>query len=176
MKKFVCILAAVMFVMLAIVPTMAGAESRKTVYVNTANGKSLNLREEPAAGSRIITRLGVGKPLTVIKNVDKTWMKVSAAINGKTVEGYVMKKFVSNQDPTVKAQEFHNAFFKGTVTPSRGAKGYVNLRAEANTHSTVLARLTKGTVVTVVAESQAFYQVALSNGMTGYIVKAFLTR
>ncbi len=104
MKKFVCVLAAVMFAVLAIVPAIAGAESSNTFYVDTENGKTLNLRANPSTGAHVLARMGVGKPVTLIDFLDDTWAHISVMINGRNVKGYVMREFITRNDPSIEIQ------------------------------------------------------------------------
>lgn len=178
MKKFVAILAAMLFAMLAIVPvTVASAESNTTkMYVVAANGKSLNLRATPSTNGTLLAQLGVGYPVTQLSVYDSNWARVSAQVDGKTLTGYVMRTYLSTQDPTKAAQTFTKVSMKVTVRPTSGASGYVNLRAAASTSAACRTRLYKGEVLTVTAESNAFYQVRTSTGLTGYVVKAYVVK
>ncbi len=179
MKKFAVMMMALMLAILAIIPvTFASAESaNKTVYVATYDGKMLNLRAEPNTDARVIIKMGNGKPLTIIEDVNAVWMKVSTKYNGKIVKGYVMKTFVQETDPALDPQDFVKVNrFKVTVAPSNGETGHVNLRAKATLSSTILAYLHKGDVLTVVAESNAYYQVRTANGINGYVVKSCVNK
>jgi len=178
MKKFVAILVVMMMAVMALVPVFnASAESAEQLFVNTENGKTLNLRANPNSNAKVLSRLGVGKTVTLIDDSDSTWAKVSVKLDGKTVKGYVQKQFIDAIDPAYYGQEFTKvSAFKVTVTPSNGANGKVNMRAEANPKSTVRAYLYKGDVLTVKAESHAYYKVTNAQGQTGYVLKAFVTK
>lgn len=62
-----------------------------TVYVNTANKGTLNLRAEPSKTGRILAQIPYHTSLEA-EHIDDTWSKVT--YNGKT--GYVMTEFLSN--------------------------------------------------------------------------------
>lgn len=177
MKRFTAILAVLMIAILSILPmTGAMAESRSAdMYIVAENGKTVNLRSTP--NGSVLTRLGVGKPVTMICDAGNGWLKVSARVDGQTVKGYVKNEFLSMDDPTEAPQAFEKVNrFKVTVTPSNGDNGHVNLRADATVNSTCLRYLHKGDVLTVVAESNAWYQVRTAAGVNGYVVKAFVTK
>ena len=180
MKKFAVMMIALMLAILAIVPvTFASAEAARNdlMYVSCPDGKMLNLRAEPNTNSRVLARMGNGKTLTVLGRANASWLKVSVRIDGKTVKGYVNDFYVSANDPALAPQEFHTVTrFKVTAAPSNGAGGHVNLRAKASTSSTILAYLYKGDVLTVIAESNAYYQVRTANGVTGYVVKCCVNK
>ncbi len=59
-------------------------------YVTSANGKSVNIHRGPGLGYANVTRAAVGTAVTVLGQVNKTWMKIE--IDGKT--GYIMKKYL----------------------------------------------------------------------------------
>lgn len=144
-------------------------------YIVSENGRYVNFRSSPDGA--LITRLGVGKPVTKISDTGNGWMKVSALVDGETLKGYVMIDYLSLQDPTELPQTFEKVNrFKVTVTPSKGENGHVNLRAEATAYSTCLRYLQKDDVVTVLEESNAWYKVRTADGATGYVVKAFVDK
>ena len=77
-----------------------------TVYVNTANKGSVNLREKPEKTCRVLAQIPYNTKLEV-EYVDSTWSK--AAYNGKT--GYVMTEFLSSGKAITKSdlQEIYNS-------------------------------------------------------------------
>ena len=62
-----------------------------TVYVNTANKGTLNMREKPTKNSKVLLAIPYHTSLEA-EYVDNTWSKVT--YNGKT--GYVMTEFLSS--------------------------------------------------------------------------------
>jgi uncharacterized protein YgiM (DUF1202 family) len=62
-----------------------------TVYVNTANKGTLNLRAEPSPSAKVLARIPYHTSLES-EYVDNTWSKVT--YNDKT--GYVKTEFLSN--------------------------------------------------------------------------------
>lgn len=178
MKRFATILAALMIAILAILPmtgAMAESNNQTQFYIAAENGQAVNFRKSP--NGAVLTRLGVGKIVTVISDAGNGWTKVSAKVDGEILKGYVKNEFLSEEDPVEAPQEFVKVKrFKVTVAPSNGENGHVNLRAEATVDSTCLRYLQKGDVLTVIAESNAWYQVRTATGKNGYVVKAFVTK
>ena len=178
MKRIIAILAVLMIAILTILPmtgAMAESMNNDNLYIVSENGKTVNLRNKP--NGTVITRLGVGKPVTLFGDEGNGWTEVNTKVDGKTVKGYVMTQFLSDEDPAEAPQYFTKVDrFKVTVAPSSGESGHVNLRAEATVHSTCLRYLQKGDVLTVIAESNAWYQVRTAAGTTGYVVKAFVNK
>ena len=178
MKKFVVTLVVMMIAMLSLVPVFgAYAENSNGIrlYIVTENGLTVNLRSSPQGS--LITRLGVGKPVTLIRDNGDGWTKISVLADGETLKGYVMSEFLSDADPSEVPQTFEKVNrFKVAVAPSKGEAGHVNLRAKPTVDSTCLRYLQKDDVVTVLEESNAWYKVRTADGATGYVVKAFVDK
>lgn len=69
-----------------------------TVYVNTANKGTVNLRAEPSRTGKILVQIPYKTELEV-EYVDSTWSKTT--YNGKT--GYVMTEFLSSGTSITKS-------------------------------------------------------------------------
>lgn len=177
MKKISVILLTLMLALLAILPVSGACadEIETQYYIVSENGKTVNLRARPEGS--LITRLGVGKPVTLISDAGNGWIKISAKVDGAIVKGYVMAEFLTTEDPTELPQEFVKVNrFKVFVAPSKGENGHINLRAEATANSTCRRYLYKDMELTVLEESNAWYKVRTEAGTVGYVVKAFVTK
>ncbi|MCQ2457682.1 MAG: SH3 domain-containing protein [Clostridia bacterium] len=178
MKKFTAILAVLMLTLSVLVPltgACAGDDEAIQYYIVTENGLTVNLRSRPEGS--LITRLGVGKPVTLISDDGSGWTKISAKVDGEILKGYVMSEFLTDVDPTELPQTFEDVRrFTVTVSPSKGEDGHINLRSEPTVNSVCLRYLHKDDVLTVIAESNAWYKVRTALGTTGYVVKAFVTK
>jgi len=77
-----------------------------TVYVNTANKGTVNMRAEPKKTGKVLAQIPYKTSLEA-EYVDDTWSKVT--YNGKT--GYVMTEFLSNGKAITKAdlQQIYNS-------------------------------------------------------------------
>ena len=97
MKKILSIVMILVTVLALMIPVFASAEESRGVemWVNCENGKSLNVREEPVAGSKIITRLDCGTKVHVDYNCGNGWV----AISDYHYSGYVQVKFLVSQKP-----------------------------------------------------------------------------
>lgn len=75
-------------------------------FVNTPDKGLLNLREEPLASARVLTRIPYGTQLEVA-NTTATWSEVT--YNG--IKGYVMNKFLGESKIVTRAQlqEIYNS-------------------------------------------------------------------
>ena len=77
-----------------------------TVYVNTANKGTVNLREKPEKSGKLLAQIPYRTSLEA-EYYNSTWSKVT--YNGKT--GYVMTEFLSNGKPITKSdlQQVYNS-------------------------------------------------------------------
>lgn len=66
-----------------------------TAYVNTQNGGTLNLRQQPSSSGILLTQIP-NKTQLEVDTVDGTWSKTT--YQGRT--GYVMTKFLSTSTST----------------------------------------------------------------------------
>lgn len=133
---------------------------------------TVNLRSEANTSSSILASLSNGTAVN-ITGVSGGWYKVS--VNGKT--GYVHPDYVqvggsssASTDSTTTSTAAAPATTAGKVSCSTT----VNLRAEANTSSSILASLANGTSVTLGAKENGWYKVTV-NGKTGYIKADYIT-
>ena len=83
-----------------------------TVYVNTADKGTLNMREKPEKAGKILERIPYKTQLEA-EYVDSTWSKVG--YNGKI--GYVMTEFLSSGKAITKSdlEQIYNSL-KDTLT------------------------------------------------------------
>ena len=96
MKKIISIAIILVTVLAIMLPALASAGEYGTeMWVNCADGKRLNLREEPNTNSKIIIRIDCGTKVDLIRDLGDGWMFISV---GKQT-GYVMKKFLVDTKP-----------------------------------------------------------------------------
>lgn len=83
-----------------------------TVYVNTADKGTLNMRERPEKAGKILERIPYKTQLEA-EYIDSTWSKVG--YNGKI--GYVMTEFLSSGKAITKSdlEQIYNSL-KDTLT------------------------------------------------------------
>ena len=150
-------------------------------YTNKAY---VNFRSAPSTDAEIIRILTYGTEVTAIAQSSE-WYRVRCA--GTT--GYIAKPYVTLgtlATPTPKPTASPTPTPKPTATPDPdpfvGTDNMaawvnverVNFRSAPNTNSNVIAVLTYGTEVRVVAQNSSWYR-CTHNGRTGYIAKQYLT-
>lgn len=120
----------------------------------------LNLREQTSTSSRVIAQYQGGIRMEIIAQ-GVEWCKVYGSASGNI--GYMMTGFLSlNNLPAVPTKTVRNG------------SSYVNLRsAPSKTTGAVYTRVNSGSVVTVLAPGDEWTKVQY-NGLTGYMMTAFL--
>lgn len=168
-----------------------------TAVVTTASG-SLNMRQAPQIGSSILQTIPRGATVTV-QVQGATWSQVSYS----GVSGHVMSVFLTfnsasvtagpsvspsttpdtstapdasatpiNTEPTPPPTDTPTPnTLTATVSTSSGS---LNLRADMLPGSSILARIPKGTRLTIAQKMEAWSQTSFG-GYTGYVMNAYLT-
>ncbi|MCK2003770.1 SH3 domain-containing protein [[Brevibacterium] frigoritolerans] len=137
-----------------------------TKYVNVSTG-SLNMRKSGSDSAGIVAKLTRGTQVTVYSE-SKGWAKVKA--NGK--EGYVSTKYLSATKPgAVKKAE---ATVKTTTKYVNVSTGSLNMRKSGSDSASLVAKLTRGTQVTVYSESKGWAKIK-ANGKDGYVSTKYLS-
>ena len=206
MSKKLLSLALAAILLAALIPAAALADSERTMYVYTENGKSLNVRSAPVVGDNIVAQAKYGEPLTVVATSANGWSTVWwQDMNGEFHNYYVQSRFLVNYKPSAKPsapsataapasasatdaakvlsdmnREFTTAKKVSPYTvvarPSR-ASGWVNLRWAPSTEAERIATCPQGKELTVLVEMRNWYQVQdPQTGMIGFISNKYATR
>ena len=162
MTHFISKVAKVLVLSAAATILLAGfamaAEEDMAVAVGTTTGSSLRLRTGPATSSSIVTTLDKGVDVAVLDDTLDGWYKI--AFNGNT--GFVSADYLDiDQDNVFECYGRLNA-------------NGVNVRADANTDSDILASIDVGTIVTVNGFVDGWYDVTCKYGTEGYIRSDFV--
>ncbi|MDM5312191.1 SH3 domain-containing protein [Peribacillus frigoritolerans] len=137
-----------------------------TKYVNVSTG-SLNMRKSGSDSASIVAKLTRGTQVTVYSE-SKGWAKVKA--NGK--EGYVSTKYLSSTKPG--AVKKVAATVKTTTKYVNVSTGSLNMRKSGSDSASLVAKLTRGTQVTVYSESKGWAKIK-ANGKDGYVSTKYLS-
>ncbi len=199
-KRLLCVLSAVLLLVLSVLP--AATAETNIFYVDTQNGKSLNVRLAPSLNAQKVGSLAYGKQVDVLY-FQGEWACIyyhwsEGGISGD--ECYVMKKFLSltkpasrssSSTPTGKApattgdmgvmnQEFNslqlvNYSFTISSRPVR-TSGFVNLRWAPSEYAAIATICYYGHQLTVLATTTNWYQVKDPvTGYIGFIMKKYTT-
>ena len=193
-KRLVSLTAAVVL-LLAVMMSSAGAIS--TMFVYTANGRTLNVRSSPNTGDNVIGRLAYGAEVGVERFLDNGWC---AIVWGSYGTAYVQSSYLQwyapgpkpTAAPTTKPSggdsgdlAAMNRIFRSarTVTPytvvvrPTRSSGWVNMRWAPSTGAEVMRTYKNNEQLTVIAELNGWYQVQdPTTGATGYMMSNFVIR
>ena len=181
MKKMISMIMILVTVLAVMVPAFASAEFvEKDMWVNCANGKTLNLRSEPRTGSDIVLRLECGTKVHVDYDAGNGWV----AVSDYRFSGYVQSKFLVDKKPgKFEITERDDNF--ASVTPymvtAKALNGKtdrsVGLRVKPNKTAKALRRLNAGDQLQVIARGKIWSKVIdMQTGKTGYVANDYLTR
>ena len=134
-----------------------------TAVVATESG-SLNMRLLAQAGSAILTTIPKGATVTV-RNRGDAW----SAVTYLGTDGYVMTSFLSF--PADDTDKTDTGAASAIVTT---ASGSLNLRTLPQAGSTICCTIPQMAVIDVLSKGSTWCQVTY-NGVTGYVMSAFLT-
>ena len=194
-KRLVALLLVVMTVTLA----MSVAMADETWYVYTRDRKTLNVREKPYGN--ILARLPYGSAVDVIVYKKGGWSlihySVEAAGTTREGQGYVSSRYLTRKklgsagvtvstgvSTSLKGDlNRMNAEYRSSKTvsaftvvsrPDR-ASGWVNLRWGPSTKTEVIERCYYGKELTVVAETNNWYQLEdPETKQVGFIAKQYV--
>ncbi|KQU26274.1 hypothetical protein ASG65_14635 [Bacillus sp. Leaf13] len=136
------------------------------MYVNVSSG-SLNMRKSASENAGVVAKLMKGTQVTVYSE-SNGWAKIKA--DGK--EGYVSTKYLSTTK-TVTVTTATTAV-KTTTKYVNVSSGTLNMRKSGTDSASIVAKLTRGTQVTVYSESRGWAKIK-ANGKEGYVSTKYLS-
>lgn len=161
-----------------------------TPATGTVNSKVisyLNVRKSAKTSAKSLLKIPKNTKVT-IKGISqksgKYWYKIKVTYNKKTKTGYVMADYITVSQNTSSNTSNNNS---NSVDNSSTAKaGYVNdkvssclnVRKDASITSSILLRIPRNTVVSVLETKGDWYKVNTSYGgktVTGYVSKEYIT-
>ena len=182
MRKHVSLFLALMLLTILLMPS---ALAEKTMYVNTANQKELNLRKAPAANARILIKIPYASEVLVydIMGSSHGW----TAIEYGSYRGYVMSRYLSplqpyvNPEPVVASNVDVKTLFHGfeLVEPYAAVASplgsFVNLRWAPTKQAGVILKCVYGDPLTVIAQGKTWAQVTnQETGAVGFMMLSFI--
>ncbi len=186
MKKILSIALILVTVLALMVPAFASAATAsgcvgKDMWVNCANGKKLNLRDEPRNGSNIFLRLENGTKVHVDYDAGNGWV----AVSDYHFSGYVQAKFLVDKKPgkfeiTERDDNFvsvRNPYMVTAKALNAKTENSVGLRVKPNKTSTAIRRLNAGDQLQVIAKGKTWSRVVdLRTGKTGYVANDYIRK
>ena len=182
MKKMISIIMILVTVLALMVPALSSAENYggKDMWVNCADGKRLNLRENPSTDSAIITRLECGTKVHVDYDAGNGWV----AISNYHYSGYVQARFLVAQKPgkfEITERDDNFAKVNPYMVTAKALNGKtersVGLRVKPNKTAKAVRRLNAGDRLQVIARGKTWSKVIdMQTGRTGYVANDYLVR
>ena len=183
MKKIISIAIILVTVLTLMIPAFAsaGVYGGTDMWVNCADGKRLNLRMEPAAGSKIITRFNCGTKLEVLDDLGNGWVHVTTS----EYTGYVQKKFLVTSKPgkfeiTERDDNFvtlKNPYLVSAKALNTKTDRSVGLRVKPNKTAKAIRRLAAGDQLQVIAKGNVWSKVVdLQTGKTGFVANEYIMK
>ena len=180
MKKLISIAIILVTVFALMIPVFssATAEGEREMWINCADGKTLNLRAEPSKQAARIRRLECGTKLIVLSDAGNGWLNVTDGKNN----GYVMAKYLQDNKPgkyeITEREDHFTPVTPFTVTAkalNSKTERSVGLRTKPNKTSAEIRRLNAGDQLEVIARGATWSQVRdLKTGKTGYAANDYL--
>jgi uncharacterized protein YgiM (DUF1202 family) len=186
MKKLIALLFALMTVMTLMIPVFASAEENapmKTMWVNCANGKTLNLRAEPSTGSRRLASLECGTRVDVMYEAEVPgWAYVVP--RGHRDGGFVMTKFLVESKPgkyeiTERDDNFRTVqpYTVTALALNDRTNNSVGLRTAPNKTAKMIRRLAAGDQLRVLEVGKTWSKVVdLATGNMGFVANDYMIR
>lgn len=181
MKKFISIIVAIIALFLAVAPAMAEYGNFDTslldsTFVNTPDGKNLNVRECP--NGKILCRLTPGTKAYIL-NIGSEWTEIVMK-NGKT--GFVMTRFIQEGKPgkyeiTEREDNFQAVESRIVTAKALNSKTTksVGLRVKPNKTAKAIRTLRAGDKLEVLAKGKTWLKVRdLQIGKTGFVARDYV--
>jgi mannosyl-glycoprotein endo-beta-N-acetylglucosaminidase len=144
-------------------------------YVNVNLGSTLNMRKSASLNASILIKLARGVKV-IVHSEAKGWAKIEAY--GQT--GYVQAHYLSEITPpagSVAANNNNSEPSKETTKTKYVDVIYgssLNMRSSAAGSASIVTKLSRGTLVTILSEGNGWAKVAV-NGKTGYVSTQYLS-
>lgn len=181
-KRMISILALVLL-LTSLLPVVGASALIGPQYVNTSNGKGVNLRVGPSKGDEILTTIPFGAMVDSYTYYNNSWGFVS--YHG--YYGYAMSRYFSSTKPTSKPNPspsgggtgnlykgFTKTDYYAVVRPSTPS-GYVNLRWAPSKSQAIEGTYYAGYTLHVIAQNKTWAQVIdEATGTCGFMMLSFL--
>jgi N-acetylmuramoyl-L-alanine amidase len=141
--------------------------SGKTAIIT---GKAVNIRSGPGTGYSKLKTVYQGERFDVLDQ-KKDWYKVklSSKSSGWTIKTYVS---ITVQSGSAVSKPESNTIQAGTAQINMDG---VNIRKGPGTNFGKLAKVNKGQGLTIIKEKNGWYNIKLSSGKTGWVIKNRVT-
>ena len=105
----------------------ADSDTTGSMYVYTANGKTLYMRKSPKSGAEVLRNIPWGAKVTVISN-NGSW----ACVNYNGTEGYVVRKYLVSKRPSKDSKASSSASSTTGSTSGKTSSGKIDTKKETS--------------------------------------------
>ena len=181
MKKLLSVVMILVTVFALMIPAFADHATGFGIemWVNCADGRRLNVREEPQIKGRLITRYDCGTKVSVLRDAGNGWVYIT---DGKS-SGYAMQKFLQEKKPgkyeiTERSDRFSEVTPYTVCAKALNDKttNSVGLRVKPNKTSQAIRRLAAGDQLQVIAHGKTWSKVVdPMTGRIGFVANDYIT-
>ena len=190
MKKLLCLILALALLIPAAASLAGGLVGPGTMFVYTANGKSLNVRSSPNTGDNIIGHLKFGAAVHVTEFQGDwcviDWGDTCAYVQGRFLQWYAPKE-KPGPDPAEKEKEEKERKREAEIASERDVDepfmiqvvatrttGFINVREQPSSLNRRVESCPDGTTLEVNGETDHWYRITdPKSGKSGYIFKQY---
>ena len=166
-------LFSLLLVTLIMLPTLAFADTK---WVETPNGKSVNMRVGPSMDDAVLTRVPYAAAVDVIYDLlGSSYLHCEY----KGYNGYIQARYLADyeperQGPSISYNKFKPTLYLATVVPSNPSS-YVNMRWAPDKGVKVQDIYYNAQILLVLAEDGTWSQVYdFENHKSGFMMSSFL--
>ena len=180
MKKLLSAVMILVTVFALMIPAFADNATGfgTEMWVNCADGRRLNVREQPTTKARLITRFNCGTKVRILGDAGNGWVYVT----DEKATGYVMQKYLQENKPGKYEITERSDHFTAVTPYTVYAKALndkttnsVGLRVKPNKTSQAIRRLTAGDQLQVIARGSVWSQVLDPvTGRTGFVANDYM--
>ena len=180
MKKLLSAIMILVTVFALMIPAFADSTdgSGNEMWVNCADGRRLNVREQPNLKAKLLTRFNCGTKVRILGDAGNGWVYVT----DEKSTGYVMQKFLQSKKPGKYEITERSDHFVAVTPYTVTAKALndkttdsVGLRVKPNKSSQAIRRLAAGDQLQVIARGSVWSQVLDPvTGRTGFVANDYM--
>ncbi|MDB0440529.1 ligand-binding protein SH3 [Clostridioides difficile] len=136
---------------------------------------ALNIRSGPSADCDKVAKLYKGKTVEILEK-SNGWYKVRVS---NSVVGWGSAKYISTSGSSGSTSNQNNSTSSGTAISGNGkvnVSSRLNIRSGAGTNYSLVGKANNGEVVKLLEQSNGWYKIKLSNGVTGWASSQYISK
>jgi N-acetylmuramoyl-L-alanine amidase len=141
----------------------SGSSNTKTALIK---GNGVNVRSQPSTNSSIIGKVNNGHKVTIVSE-SGNWYKIKHS----NKNAWIHRDYVTFQSST-------EPFIANTSTTSKTGVVLVsslNIRDKASLSGQVVGSIKRGNTITILSESNGWYEILLSTGTKGWVANYYIS-